>query len=289
MLCRHPSSALAVALAAALVVALPSAGQAQLRKLKVVSSDSLPIVYAYVAVEGGVGQITDEKGEVSLGAGKKQTLTLRVQRIGYQPWFGKLDLPDTAAVFTVQLARIAQSLSTVTVTGTAQTRSLKLTGFYDRWMMRQKGTLSAVFIGPEELEFRHPDKITNMLRGLNGVSFRRSCEGEQVAFGINGTCQMAILVDGNRQCPSSGCKGLDGGTSGALSRIRPSERPGASGGCTSSLNLNATNAVILDQILNANDVAAIEVYNRGGNVPVTISASDQACGIIAIWTGSRKP
>ena len=289
VLCRHPSSALAVALAAALVVALPSAGQAQLRKLKVVSSDSLPIVYAYVAVEGGVGQITDENGEVSLGAGKKQTLTLRVQRIGYQPWFGKLDLPDTAAVFTVQLARIAQSLSTVTVTGTAQTRSLKLTGFYDRWMMRQKGTLSAVFIGPEELEFRHPDKITNMLRGLNGVSFRRSCEGEQVAFGINGTCQMAILVDGNRQCPSSGCKGLDGGTSGALSRIRPSERPGASGGCTSSLNLNATNAVILDQILNANDVAAIEVYNRGGNVPVTISASDQACGIIAIWTGSRKP
>jgi hypothetical protein len=290
VLCRHPSSALAVALAAALVVALPSAGQAQLRKLKVVSSDSLPIVYAYVAVEGGVGQITDENGEVSLGAGKKQTLTLRVQRIGYQPWFGKLDLPDTAAVFTVQLARIAQSLSTVTVTGTAQTRSLKLTGFYDRWMMRQKGTLSAVFIGPEELEFRHPDKITNMLRGLNGVSFRRSCEGEQVAFGINGTCQMAILVDGNRQCPSSGCKsGSSGSTACALCGTRPSERPGASGGCTSSLNLNATNAVILDQILNANDVAAIEVYNRGGNVPVTISASDQACGIIAIWTGSRKP
>ena len=289
MLRRHLAAALTIALAVAVVVAFPSAGQAQLRKLKVISSDSLPIVYAFVAVEGGVGQITDENGEVSLGAGKKQTLTLRVQRIGYQPWFGKLDLPDTAAVFTVQLARIAQSLSTVTVTGTAQTRSLKLTGFYDRWMMRQKGTLSAVFIGPEELEFRHPDKITNMLRGLNGVSFRRSCEGEQVAFGINGTCQMAILVDGNRQCPSSGCKGLDGGTSGALSGTRPSVRPGPQGGCTSSLNLNATNAVILDQILNANDVAAIEVYNRGGNVPVSLSASDQSCGIIAIWAGSRKP
>jgi hypothetical protein len=279
----------AVAFATALVAGLPTVGQGQLRKLKVVSADTMPIPYAYVTVEGGYGQITDENGEVSLGAGKQQTFTVRVQRIGYQPWFGKLDFPDTAAVMTVPLLRIAQSLSTVTVTGTAAVRSLKLAGFYDRWMMRQKGSLSAVFIGPEELEFRHPDKITNVLRGLNGVSFRRSCEGEQVAFGVNGTCQMAILVDGNRQCPSSGCKGLDGGTSGALSGIRTYARTGASGGCTSSLNLNATNAVILDQILAANDVAAIEVYNRGGNVPVTLSASDQACGIIAIWTGSRKP
>jgi hypothetical protein len=270
---------LAVALAAALVVALPSAGHAQLRKLKVVSSDSLPIVYAYVAVEGGVGQITDEQGEVSLGAGKRQTLTMRVQRIGYQPWFGKLELPDTAAVLTVQLARIVQSLSTVTVTGTAENRSLKLTGFYDRWMMRQKGTLSAVFIGPEEIEFRHPDKITNMLRGLNGVNFRRSCEGEQVAFSSMNNCPVAILVDGNRQCPSSGCKGIPPRLGGGRS---------VAGTCSDN-GLNASNAVLIDQIVNANDVVAIEVYNRGGNVPVTISASDQACGIIAIWTGSRKP
>jgi hypothetical protein len=259
----------AIALAAALVAALPAMATAQLRKLKVVSSDSQPIAFAYVAVEGGNGQITDETGEVSLGAGKRQTLTLRVQRIGYQPWFGKLELPDTAALLTIPLARIAQSLSTVTVTGTAEVRSLKLTGFYDRWLMRQKGTLSAVFIGPEEIEFRHPDKITNMLRGLNGVTLKRTCDGDQVAFGINGLCQMAILVDGNRQCPQIGCK--------------------AGGGNYGCRGLNSSNSVVIDQILDANDIAAIEVYNRGGNVPVTISASDQSCGIIAFWTGSRKP
>jgi len=163
-----------VAAAAALIAGLPFAARGQERKLKVVSTDSTPVVYAYVTVQGGIGQITDENGEVSLGAGKKQTLTVRVQRIGYQPWFGKVDLPDTAAIVRIPLARIAQSLSAVTVTGNATTRALQLTGFYDRWMMRQKGALSAVFIGPEELEFRHPDKITNVLRGLNGVSFRRS-------------------------------------------------------------------------------------------------------------------
>jgi hypothetical protein len=278
MLRRH----IAVALAFACIAAIPSAGHAQLRKLRVVAADTLPIPFAYVTVEGGYGQITDEKGEVSLGAGKRQTLTLRVQRIGYQPWFGKLDFPDTAAVLTVQLARIAQSLSAVTVTGTAAIKSLQLTGFYDRWMMRQKGALSAVFIGPEEIEFRHPDKITNMLRGLNGVTFRRSCEGELVAFSATNLCPMAVLVDGTQQCPSSGCKGTATmlGVSGAQS-----SHPN----CDDPRGLNATTAVIIDQFLNAGDVAAIEVYNRGGNVPVSISAWDQACGIIAFWTGSRKP
>jgi hypothetical protein len=285
----------AVACAAVIAAVLPSAGQGQTRRIKVVSADTMPIPFAYVTVEGGYGQITDEKGEVSLGAGNQQTLVVRVQRIGYQPWFGKIDAADTATVFRVPLLRIAQSLSTVTVTGTAAVNSLKLTGFYDRWMMRQKGALSAVFIGPEEIEFRHPDKITNVLRGLNGVAFRRSCEGEQVAFGVNGTCQMAILVDGNRQCPSSGCKGLFGGsgsTSGALSGTKGTQTARSASSkwsCDSPDNLNATNSVILDQVVNANDVAAIEVYNRGGNIPVSLSASDQACGIIAIWTGSRKP
>jgi hypothetical protein len=279
-----------VVFGALIAAVLPSAAQVQTRKIKVVSADTMPIPYAYVTVEGGYGQITDENGEVSLGAGKQQTLVVRVQRIGFQPWFGKIDAADTATVIKIPLLRIAQSLSTVTITGTAAVNSLKLTGFYDRWMMRQKGALSAVFIGPEEIEFRHPDKITNMLRGLNGVAFRRSCEGEQVAFGLNGTCQMAILVDGNRQCPSSGCKGMGSGGGGALSGSRASTRSASSKwSCDSPDNLNATNSVILDQVLNASDVAAIEVYNRGGNIPVSLSASDQACGIIAIWTGSRKP
>lgn len=275
-------SRLAVAIGVAFVAAVPSVGQAQTRKVRVIAVDSTPIPYAYVAIEGGSGQITDEHGEVSLGVGKKQTLVARVQRIGYQPWFGKLEVPDTGVVLTVQLARLAQNLAAINVKGAAEVRSLQMTGFYDRWMQRQKGALSAVFIGPEEIEFRHPDKITNMLRGLNGVTLRRSCEGEQVAFSSSAQCQMAILVDGVRQCPSRGCS-ADG--SSTFSTGAQSSRPN----CDSPTNVNATTAVIIDQLLNADDIAAIEVYSRGGNVPVSISSSDQACGIIAFWTGSRKP
>jgi hypothetical protein len=254
---------------------------AQQRKIKVVEANGTPIVYAYVSVEGGYGQISDEKGEVNLGAGKKQTLTVRVQRIGYQPWFGQLQLPDTGATLVVQLQRLVQSLAPVNVDAASQPRALQLTGFYDRWMMRQKGALSAVFIGPEEIEARHPDKITNVLRGLNGVTFERSCEGELVAFSSITLCQMSILIDGTRQCPSGGCRALING----LGQGGQSSHPN----CDNPGGLNATTAVLIDQLLSGTEVAAIEVYSRGGNVPVSISTWDQSCGIIALWTGSRRP
>lgn len=159
----------------------------------------------HTSVQGGVGQITDEHGELSLGAGKRQTLTVGVRRIGFQPWFGKLEFPDTGSVLTVVLPGIAQELSAVHVAGSAPAPSAALKGFYDRWMMRQKGTLSAVFIGPEEIEFRHPDKITNMLSGLNGVMLKRGARGSLEAYNPTGTCRMAILLDGTRQCPKLGC------------------------------------------------------------------------------------
>ena len=249
---------IAVSVAVAFVPALLGA---QARVIRVVSSDGQPVAYANVSVEGGITQITDEKGDVSLGAGKHQTLTLDIRRIGFKPWFGKLELPDTAAVLTITLPRLAQALSPVTVNGTEIKSSLALTGFYDRWLMRQKGVLSAVFIGPEELEFRHPDRITNMLYGLNGVQVRQACVTSaqprrcvQGLVAFKPACgPMTIVVDGQQQYPAKG-----------------------------------TN-VDINMLLDASDVAAIEVYARGGNMPVNFQFQDTECGVIAFWTGSRKP
>lgn len=258
------------------VPAQSSAPPSQVKVVRVMSSEGAPIPYASVTVNGGTVRITDQQGELSLGAGAIHTITLNVRRIGYKQWFGTLQLSDTTRVIAVTLPSLAQSLSAVNVTGTAGKSQLELAGFYDRWMMREKGTLSAVFIGPEELEFRHPDKVTGMLRGLNGVMLKRSCEGEQVAFSLNGTCQMTILVDGTRQCPGQGCN-ID---------VSPSARDNGRN-CDSSKLLDGQTAVLIDRVLDANDVAAIEVYDRGGNMPVSLQADDSRCGVIAFWTGSR--
>jgi hypothetical protein len=245
-----------------LALVVPMVLSAQARVIIVVSSDGQPVAYANVSIEGGITQITDEKGIVSLGAGKEQTFTVRIRRIGFAPWFGKIEIPDTAAVLSVTLPALAQSLAPVKVSGAPPLKSpLQLTGFYDRWLMRQKGVLSAVFISPEELEFRHPDRITNMLYGLNGVRMVRKCVQPtsrttcvQGLVATNPTgCSMAIVIDGTQQYPPKGG------------------------------NVN------VDMLLDAGDVAAIEVYARGGNMPVSFQFQDTACGAIAFWTGSRIP
>lgn len=251
-----------------LIGALPSPALAQLRKLKVVATNGQPVAYATVSVEGGIAHITDERGEINLGAGKRQTFTISIRRIGYEPWFGKLEFPDSSSERSVTLALLPQTLSSVTVAGEAPlSSSLKNTGFYDRAMMREKGLLSAVFIGPEELEFRHPSMIADMLRGLNGVSIK----DRDVAYGYNGQCPMAIMLDGVRLCPPGGCHTSGGGNIPQI--IGGGQQP---------------DEVHLTQI-EAYDVAAIEVYNRGGNMPVSLQVSDPGCGVIAIWTGNRKP
>ncbi len=254
---------------AALLLIAPALALAQARVIRVVSSDGQPIAHANVSVEGGITQVTDDSGLVSLGAGKRQTFTVRVRRIGFSQWFGKLELPDTAATLTIAMPSLAQNLATVKVSGEAKSKSpLVMTGFYDRWLMRQKGVLSAVFISPEELEFRHPDRITAMLYGLNGVRVNQACVSPPVktsrgsscltglvAFStfVPGNCPMAIVIDGMQQHPM-----------------------GAS-------------YVGVDNLLDAYSVAAIEVYSRGGNMPVNFQFQDTECGVLAFWTGSRRP
>jgi hypothetical protein len=251
-----------------------AAANGTMHTLRVISPDGQPVVYANVSLAGGTTRITNEKGELPLGAGRVHNATASVKRIGFSPWFGTIDFPDTASVVTITLTHVAQYLGEVRITGQKNPSSPFVQGFYDRWLMRQKGLLSATFIGPEELEFRHPVKITDMLRGLNGV-----CIGPAVITRDGGKttglssqvyafashfgsvtpnmgcplCPMAIVIDGQQQYP-------------------PSE-PGV---------------VSINKIIRAGDVMAIEVYARGGNMPIGLQVNDTKCGVIAFWTGSRK-
>ncbi|HXD23325.1 MAG TPA: hypothetical protein VN613_08195 [Gemmatimonadaceae bacterium] len=251
-------------LVAAVPLAAAAAG-AQDRVLRVVSDDSTPIPYAFVQANGGRALLTDESGLVRFGPGKKQTLTLDVRRIGYKPFYGKLDFPDTGITLQVVLPRLAEQLRSVKVTSRKTASPLELSGFYKRWLDMQKGATSAVFIGPEEIEKRNTSRTSMLLSGVSGISISRTSNGNSVVTSGN-TCPMAVIVDGRQVCPNGGCL---------------SDDPGKSG-------LNDQNSVLIDQIVSVDALAGIEVYKRGGNMPSDFHV-DGECGAIALWTGSRKP
>ena len=241
------------------------AAQAQDRMLRVVSEDSEPVAYAFVQANGGRALLTDESGLVRFGPGKKQTLTVDVRRIGFKPFYGKIDLPDTGITIQVVLPSLAQQLSSVKVTSKKLASSLELSGFYRRWLDMQKGASSAVFIGPEEIEKRNTSRTSMLLSGISGMNIARTSNGNSVAVTGN-SCPMAVVIDGRVVCPNGGCLHDDAGKSG----------------------INDQNSVLIDQIVSVDALAGVEVYKRGGNIPSDFHV-DSDCGVVALWTGSRKP
>jgi hypothetical protein len=262
----------------------PARAAAQSSTLKVLGSDSMPIAFAWVSIQGADARVTDQQGVVNLGAGHHKTMTVNVRRIGYEPWFGKVELPDTAATMTVVLTRATQQLAGVTVSARSVSRALELAGFYDRWLEKQKGALSATFIGPEEIEKRHPSRTTDLLAGLNGVSFTHMPDGSLVARGNGGQCFMTVLLDGQRLCPDKGCNSMNEQNAGFP--IGPPQPVRSQSDLAAAQALPPT--VDINRYIDASAVAAIEVYARGGNMPISLQADDSACGVIAIWTGARK-
>jgi hypothetical protein len=102
---------------------VPTVLVAQSKLLRVVSSDGMPVPYAWVSVAGGPRHITDGNGQMSLGGITGPDVFVSATRIGYQPWIGKIANLDTSRVLTVTLTPIAQDLTTVTVTSDAPVRS----------------------------------------------------------------------------------------------------------------------------------------------------------------------
>jgi hypothetical protein len=258
----RPASALATAISDA---ALGKDG-ANAHRLRVVRPDGSPIPYANVSVNGGMPLITDARGDVALGADKMRSITTAVRRIGFQPWFGTVDFPDTLSRVTITLTPVGQRLGEVRITANASPISPFVRGFYDRWAMRQKGLLTATFIGPEELEFRHPDNITNVLRGLLGVRMKPvGGLGDlfQVLFSAETdlNCPMAVVLDGKQIYPTD-----------LVSKTGPPP----------------ITVVYINRNIVASQIMGIEVYARGGNMPIELQVNDTRCGVVAFWTGSRK-
>lgn len=254
-------------LIAATFAAMFAAGSAhaQDRVLRVVSIDSQPIAYAFVQSNGGHAQLTDENGRVSMGAGKKQTMTIEVRRIGFTPFYGKVDFPDTAVTIPIILPPIAQQLRGVRVTADKSKSSLELNGFYKRWLDAQKGATSAMFIGPEEIDKRNTSRVSALLGGVSGLSMGHTTNGNNVITAGSGACAMAVIIDGRQVCPTVGCH-IDAGGKGGLTD---------------------QNSVLIDQVIDINSVAGVEVYRRGGNMPSDFHV-DGECGAVAFWTGGRR-
>ena len=234
-------------------------------QLEVTDALGLPIAYAAVAVNG-ITRVTDEHGVVFLNNVRGDSLTVRVRRVSYAAFQGRIARTSSTEPFRLTLLPSAQPLKTVRITDRSGLNPLVSTGFYERMQEVQKGASTGEFFTPEDLDDRMLRTVTQFLSASKYakiVQYIPPTGGKiirPVEMVIQGrmNCYMSILVDGVLIHQ----KGEYGGAIGSD---------------------------IIDNMINMASVAAIEVYPSVANAPISIASKVRgaACGIVAIWTGGR--
>ncbi len=265
----RPSSARSLLLAAAVAAPalLPAQGSTDQVRIQVTDVRGNAIPFAVVQVGRGQSRIADDSGRVTFNVKPADSLNVTARRIGFQPYEGWAKRPEGKDYFLADLVPLPRALDPVTINGRRDT-PLARTGFYDRVERIQRGAYTARFITPEDLELRNPIRLTQVFAGDSYVKVTPN-NGKQVLLGRGIMCAMTILLDGQR---------VLGTYEEAVGN--PNAPP-------------VRTLAAIDDVININSVAAIEVYASNNSIPVELqraagSRMSQGCGLIAIWTGSRR-
>lgn len=218
----------------------------------------LPDVHVSIAGQVGEG-ITDARGRFVYAPPRPGKVVLLLRRLGYNPGTVSVDIAagDTVRV-TYALTVAPQTLSTVAVTDTTNSRSPFLTGF-DRRLANHAG--SATYITRTEIDKRKPSQTTDLLRRVisitvvdsSGILMAVSRRVQKPVKGPAGVldlanCPLQVAVDG--QLKEWGY---------AVNAITPEE------------------------------IHGIEIYPGPASIPAEYASMrrDAACGLIMIWTRRR--
>jgi hypothetical protein len=226
-------------------------GRGELRGV-VRALDGEPIEGARVALLTGQGETrTNARGEYVLQGLPYGSHTIEARAIGYVPGQEIADIVEFRSGLTqfVLLDVSAFLLDTVRIAAARQLEAAERAGFERR---RRSGT--GYFLDESVLDTMQANSFKELVRRVPGVRFTR------------------------------------GNTLADTWREHLEFTTGQAGPCTPTVYLNGARLVHgadLDEMVHPASVRRIEAYYRGVAVPAEF-ASNQTCGVLAIWTAPRR-
>lgn len=256
----------------------PATPREPAREVLVVDREGQPIPYAFVVVGNGSPRIADDRGVAILAtpiAG--DSVDLVVRRIGYRP-HGDWVKRNTDGQFTVALDPLPRALNPRTISERRDT-PLARRGFYERMERVRTGATVGRFITPEELDLRLVNSVSAILSGESYIRMQRYNQ-RPILTGRSPDCAIAIILDGMR---------MTGVVEELYTREGRDEVRRLGGGEAGTARFLATRQSV-DELISAMSVAGIEIYPTAAGAPVELqrAAGNGACGIVAIWSGSRQ-
>lgn len=215
-----------------------------------------------VSEEAVATGLTDERGFFRLRTPVPGRFLLSARALGYRPVSGEpVDVSrGNLSVLEVSMAPEALALDPIVVVGQPRAFQLELEGFY-----RRQAEGFGAFLPPEVFERRQPRRVSDLLFGLPGT---------YVAEPSTGAGGRAVYFR----------SGIRPSTSGGLNVCWPMVYVDRHLVSTGGLPAAGGEPTATDDLVNAPDVWAMEVYRSPAEVPPEFNGPNAGCGVIVLWT-----